>query len=136
MQAEFIHRVKKLAVGVTLTCMATAAAAQSYPGHPIRMVVGFPPGGAVDSVARLIADAMGKELGQTIVVENRSGAAGSIGAAAVAQAEPDGYTILMGNTGSLTINPYLYPDQTVDTMNSFEPVALVSTAPLAIVARP
>src|SRR5690606_8896033 len=83
-----------------------------------------------------IADDMGKELGQTIVVENRSGAAGSIGAAAVAQAEPDGYTILMGNTGSLTINPYLYPDQTVDTMNSFEPVALVSTAPLAIVARP
>jgi len=129
------HFLRSVLAAALFATTATVAA-QTFPERPIRMVVGFPPGGGVDLAARIVAEGMSKALGQTIVVENRSGAAGGIGAAAVAQAAPDGYTILMGNTGSLTINKFLYSDQTVDTMRDFEPVALVSTAPLAIVAHP
>jgi tripartite-type tricarboxylate transporter receptor subunit TctC len=100
------------------------------------MIVGFPPGGGVDITARLLAAAMTKELGQSIVVENRSGAAGNIATEYVAKAPADGYTLLMGNTGSLTINPALYPHISYDTLRDFAPVALVSTAPLAMVVHP
>ena len=134
MTFKLTTRIVRLALASTLVCAATAHA-QTYPSAPIRMVVGFPPGGGVDQAARLIASGMSKVLGQTIVIENRAGAGGSIGAVAVAKSPPDGYTILMGNTGSLTINPFLTPGQSVKTMNDFEPVALVSTAPLAIVAK-
>jgi len=125
----------RLALATALVATAANSAAQTYPTGPIRMVVGFPPGGGVDLAARLIATGMSKVLGQTIVIENRAGAGGSIGALAVAKAQPDGYTILMGNTGSLTINPFVTPGQSVRTLNDFEPVALVSSSPLAIVAK-
>lgn len=131
---DLISRLR-FAFGAALVVGFTTAAAQSYPTGPIRMIVGFPAGGGVDLSARLIAAGMSKELGQTIVIENRPGAGGSIGAMAVAKAQPDGYTILMGNTGSLTINPFLSPGQSVRVLNDFEPVGLVSTAPLAIVAK-
>jgi tripartite-type tricarboxylate transporter receptor subunit TctC len=110
--------------------------AQGYPDRPIRMIVGFPPGGGVDMVARLMASGMTKVLNQSIVVENRSGAAGSIATEYVAKAPADGYTILMGNTGSLAINPSLYPNSAYDTLRDFRPVALVSTSPLALVVHP
>lgn len=136
MNFRFSPRSLRFVLGTALIATVTGVMAQSYPERPIRMIVGFPPGGGVDLTARIMAESMSKALGQSIVVENRSGAGGSIGAAAVARSEPDGYTILMGNTGSLTINQFLQPDASVDTKKDFEPIALVSTAPLAIVAHP
>jgi tripartite-type tricarboxylate transporter receptor subunit TctC len=130
-----LRLVRGILVAVAL-CGGAAAAAQDYPNRPIRMLVGFPPGGGVDITARLMAAGMTKVLGQSIVVENRSGAAGNIATEYVAKAPPDGYTILMGNTGSLAINPALYPNIGYDTLRDFAPVALVSTAPLALVVHP
>lgn len=127
--------IVRLALATAVLATAASASAQTYPTGPIRMVVGFPPGGGVDLAARLIATGMSKVLGQTIVIENRAGAGGSIAAVAVSKAQPDGYTILMGNTGSLTINPFVTPGQSVRTLNDFEPVGLVSSSPLAIVAK-
>ncbi len=134
---NFKHAFTKvqLALGLTLlTCSATTFA-QTYPSNSIRMLVGFPAGGGADLSARLIASGMSKLLGQTIIVENRPGAGGSIAAVAVSKAQPDGYTILLGNTGSLTINPFMTPGQSVQPLRDLEPVALVSTSPLAIVAK-
>ncbi|WP_094855050.1 Bug family tripartite tricarboxylate transporter substrate binding protein [Bordetella genomosp. 10] len=124
------------ALAVVALCCASAAAAQTYPDRPIRMIVGFPPGGGVDLVARLMAAGMTKVLKQSIVVENRSGAAGNIATEYVAKAPADGYTILMGNTGSLAINPSLYPNSAYDTLRDFRPVVLASTSPLALVVHP
>lgn len=112
------------------------AVAQDYPAKPIRLVVGFPPGGGVDIAARLIGAEMQKTLGQPIVIENRPGAGGGIGAESVAKANADGYTLLMGNTGSLTINPSLYPKLGYDTQRDFAAVGLVSTSPLVVAVNP
>jgi tripartite-type tricarboxylate transporter receptor subunit TctC len=136
MPCRFSLHLLRAAVGVLALACAAGAHAQDYPNHSIRMIVGFPPGGGVDITARLMAAAMTKELGQSIVVENRSGAAGNIATEYVAKAPADGYTLLMGNTGSLTINPALYPHLSFDTLRDFAPVALVSTAPLAMVVHP
>lgn len=105
------------------------AFAASFPDKPIRMVVGFPPGGGVDTFARLFAAEMEKDLGQTIVIDNKAGAGGAIGADHVARAAPDGYTILMGNTGSLAINPNLHKSIQY-TIKDFAPVGLAASSPL------
>jgi tripartite-type tricarboxylate transporter receptor subunit TctC len=116
--------------------VVSPAAAQGYPERPIRMLVGFPPGGGVDIAARLMAVEMQKTLGQPITVENRSGAAGNIATDAAAKAAPDGYTLLMGNTGSLSINPALYPKLAFDVQRDLAPVGLVSTSPLVVLVHP
>ena len=110
--------------------------AQEYPAKPIRMLVGFPPGGGVDIVARLMAAEMQKTLGQAVTVENRAGAAGNIATDTAAKAPPDGYTILMGNTGSLAINPALYSKLSFSVLKDLAPVALVSTSPLVVLVGP
>lgn len=134
---NFKHAFTKVqfALGLILLTCSSTAFAQTYPSNSIRMLVGFPAGGGADLSARLIASGMSKLLGQTIIVENRPGAGGSIAAIAVSKAQPDGYTILLGNTGSLTINPFMTPGQSVQPLRDLEPVALVSTSPLAIVAK-
>lgn len=115
---------------------ASAAQAQpSYPARPIRMLVGFPAGGGVDIVARLMADEMQKSLGQPITVDNRAGAAANIATEAAARSAADGYTLLMGNTGSLAINPALYPKLAFDVQKDFVPVAWVSTSPLLVLVH-
>lgn len=126
------------AISLAMACAAGAPAfaAQAFPDRPIRLVVGFPPGGGVDIAARLLASELGKHLKQNIVVENRTGAAGAIGAELVARAEPDGYTLLLGNTGSITINPALYPKLPYDSRKDFTPVGLVSQSPLLILVNP
>ncbi|MDB5773582.1 MAG: hypothetical protein JWM42_3956 [Burkholderia sp.] len=125
-----------LALALAASVCTGTAAAQEYPAKPIRLVVGFPPGGGVDIAARLIAAEMQKTLGHTVMIENRSGAHGGIGAELVAKSAPDGYTLLMGNTGSLAINPALYPKLSYDAKRDFAAVALVSTTPLVVLVNP
>ncbi|MBR1125243.1 tripartite tricarboxylate transporter substrate binding protein [Bradyrhizobium lablabi] len=113
--------------------MTTAASAQSYPSRPIRLVVGFPPGGINDLVARIIGQSVSDSLGQPIVVENRPGAGGTIGAAAVAKADPDGYTLLLASVSNLAMAPSQYKNLPYDPNKDFAPVALVAASPNILV---
>ncbi|ARP81196.1 hypothetical protein CAL12_10320 [Bordetella genomosp. 8] len=129
------NRLQTLLAGAACIMGAMAPAlAQAYPDHPITLVVGFPPGGGVDLVARPLAERLSKQLGQPVIVENRGGAAGNIAMDYVARARPDGYTLMIGNLGMLSANPLLYPNLNFDVAKSFAPVArLVVTPLLAIV---
>jgi tripartite-type tricarboxylate transporter receptor subunit TctC len=115
---------------------ATGAAARSYPDKPIRMVVPFAPGGATDIFARLVAQKLSESLGQQVVVENKPGAGGNLGADAVAEAAPDGHTIVMGTVGTHAINGSLYASMPYDAQKDFEPVALVAAVPNVMVVNP
>ena len=125
----------------TLLCAGTAAllaaprlaAAASWPDRPLKLVVAYPPGGAVDIAARLIADGLGARLGQSVVVENRPGGGGTIGTAAVAHAEADGYTLGASAVNSLAINQFLYRDLPYDPEKDLVPVSLGWEAPLVVV---
>src|SRR5581483_10266508 len=110
-----------LCSGLTL-CALAPAHAQAYPNRPIKVVVPFPPGGPTDGMARIISERLGAVLGQPIVVENRGGAGGGIGAKFVADAAPDGYTILMTPSGSLTTGPIVSPDLGYDPVKAFAPI--------------
>ncbi len=110
--------------------------AQDYPTKPVRMIVPFAPGGASDVVARIISPGLTKELGQTIIVDNRSGASGNIGVAAAAQAPADGYTILLGNIGTMAINPGLFPKFNVSPVRDFVAVTMVVDVPTALAVHP
>jgi len=112
---------------------ALPAAAQNWPTKPVRFIVPFPPGGSVDPLARLVAVKLTEQFGQQFIVENKPGAAGSIGAAFVAKSPPDGYTFLFV-FDTQAVNPYLIPNLPFDTVKDLAPVMLVGTAPMAIVA--
>src|SRR3954447_8018834 len=105
----------------------------AYPDKPIRLIVPFAAGGNADLVARLVAEGMSPTLGQTIVVESRAGAGGSLGAAAVATSPPDGYTLLTGSNGPLTVNPFVQAKLNYDPLKDFVAVGLANLAPHAIV---
>src|SRR6185436_7043206 len=113
-----------------------AAAQGAYPNHQITIVVGFSAGGSTDIVARLIAEEMRRTWGQPVVVDNRPGAGGNIGAAIVAKAKPDGYTLLMGSVGPLAINASLYPKMPYDNLKDFTPICLVVHVPNMLVVNP
>ena len=115
--------------------MAGPAAAQTYPSRPITVVVPFPAGGPSDVVARIVAEQMGKVLGQTMVIENVGGAGGTIGSARVASAAPDGYTLLAGSMGSHVSAPVLTPNVKYNSLRDFEPIGFTAHAPAVIVAR-
>src|SRR5882672_6382925 len=115
---------------------ATPAGAQSYPDKPIKMIVPFPPGGPIDTMARLTAQDLGTRLGQQVIVENRPGAGSTIGFKAAASADPDGYTLLFGSSGSLGVAPALYPSLDVDPMKHFTAVATTSLLPHVMVVGP
>ena len=128
-----------------LLCAGTAmigldsahAQAQAYPNRPIRMIVPFPAGGPTDTMARIVSDRLGAVLGQSVVVENRGGGAGgSIGAKAVASADPDGYTILITPGGSLTTGPAVHKNIGYDPAKAFTPVGLLMTSPLVMAVHP
>jgi tripartite-type tricarboxylate transporter receptor subunit TctC len=122
-------------LGAAAAALATPALAQApFPTRPITMVIPFAAGGPTDTVGRLIAQSMGAELGQTVVVENVAGAGGSLGAQRVAQARPDGYTILLHHIGMSTI-PTLYRRLAYDPVNGFETLGLVTEVPMTLVAR-
>jgi tripartite-type tricarboxylate transporter receptor subunit TctC len=123
------------AAALVLTASVAARAQSDYPTRTITVVVPFAAGGPTDTVTRLVAEAMGRDLGQQIIVENVGGAGGTLGAARVAKAEPDGYTLLLHHIGMAT-SATLYRRLPYDTLNSFDYVGLVTEVPMTIVARP
>lgn len=132
------NRLKSLA-GIAALALGLSfgpAAAQTYPDRPIRLVVPFAAGGSTDIVARIIAAKMSEILKQQIVVENRAGAGGNAGAAAVARAAPDGYTVLMGTVATHAINPVLYTKMPYDPVKDFAPVSLLVNVPNVVVVHP
>lgn len=129
--------LRQLATAV-LVCVPLLAAAQAddFPGKPIRIVVPFPPGGATDAAARLVATKMSEKWGQPVVVDNRAGAGGNVGSDLVAKSAPDGYTLVMGVTGSHAINTSLYSKMPYDPVADFVPISQVAVVPNVLVVHP
>lgn len=125
---------RHLCLAAALCALPLAALAQAWPARPITMVVPFPPGGPTDIVARLLAQQMSQELGQSIVIDNKPGANGNIGNAAVAKSPADGYTLLY-NTSSIALSPALYKKLSYDVNKELAPVALAAVVPLALVVH-
>ena len=127
-----------LAITLALTCAAGALLAQvGYPDRPIKLLVGFGAGGGTDIVARLLAPEMSNSLGQSVVVENRTGASGMIAAADVAKSPPDGYTLMLGTQTTFAVAPILYRQTvTLDPAKDFAAVTLTGASPLVLVANP
>ncbi|HAL37824.1 MAG TPA: hypothetical protein DCP03_06770 [Polaromonas sp.] len=115
---------------------APGAMSQSYPDKPIHLVVGFPPGGINDIVARIVAQKLGDRVGKPVIVENRAGAGGTLGADYVAKAKPDGYTLLLGSVSNIAMAPSQYKSLPYDPPKDFEPVALVASSPNILVVNP
>lgn len=124
-----------LAAGLALAPFASAQAAD-FPSQPLRFVVPYPPGGPLDIMARLLAEKAREPLGQPVVVENRAGAGGNIGAASVAKATPDGYTLVMGAVATHAINPWLFTNMPYDAVKDFAPITLVASVPNVLVINP
>lgn len=118
-----------------IAAFTAAAWAQDYAAKPIRLIVPFPPSGGTDNLARFVAQKMGENNKWTVVVENKPGAGGNIGVDAAAKSRPDGYTLVMGQTSNLAINPTLYKSLPYDPLKDLAPIALVGEAPVAIVVR-
>ena len=112
----------------------SGAHAQTFPSRPIRLIVPFPPGGVTDPVARMVGEKAGQSIGQTIIVDNRPGGAGIIGAQIARQAAPDGYTLFMGHSGTHAVNPHLYASLPYDPVRDFQPITLMmSTSHVLVV---
>jgi len=118
-------------LSVTLSVLAGTAFADTYPSRPIRMIVPFPPGGTLDTVARLLAQKLSEQMGQQLIVDNRAGGNGLIGADAVSKSAPDGYTLLF-TASTFTISPMTMKSPPFDVVKDFSPVSLVAKAPLAV----
>ena len=122
--------------GMALIACSQAAYAQAWPTKPIRMICAYAPGGSIDLTGRPVAAALTEMFGQQVVYENRAGANGNLGAAAVAKAAPDGYTILIASVSQLTINPSLYADMQFNVLKDFAPITLIANTPTALVLHP
>src|SRR5436190_9554216 len=132
-----LHRRRLLRLAVcsaTLPVVTRIARAQSYPTRPITIVAPYSAGGPTDTIARIMAEGMRASLGQTIIVENTTGAAGTIGVGRVARAAPDGYTIGIGHWGTHVVNAAIYPLQ-YDVLNDFEPISLIADNPQVLVTK-
>jgi tripartite-type tricarboxylate transporter receptor subunit TctC len=116
--------------------VAPASAASDYPARPITLIVPYPPGGGVDAMARVVALKLSDALKQQVVVENRGGGGGTLGTKMVSRAAPDGYTLLLGHTGTISINPSLYVNLAIDPEKDFTPIGLVASMPVALLAHP
>ena len=130
------HAAVVAAASLTTPWIAPAARAQTWPTQPVKLVVTFPPGGASDIVARLMGPPLAERIGQSVVVDNRPGGAATIGAAAVARAQPDGYTLLMSNSAPLSISPALMEKPLYDPISSFRHLVYVGDVPTVLVVHP
>lgn len=133
-RAIVMASVTASAVAFALSGTSAFAQSESYPGKPIKWIVPFPPGGAMDTIARTLGEQMGQKLGQPLVIENRAGAGGNIGAEGVARAAPDGYTMLIVANG-MAVNKFLYGRLGYDPVKSFAPVSLVAVVPNVLVTN-
>jgi tripartite-type tricarboxylate transporter receptor subunit TctC len=127
---------RRMLLGALTLAGIRPVAAQEFPNRPITLIVPFPPGGSTSIVGRIVADKLADVLGQQIVVDNRGGAGGSIGTRAVAKSAPDGYTIVLGYTGTLAIGPTLYPNVGYDPRKDFAAIGRIGTAPNTLVVHP
>jgi tripartite-type tricarboxylate transporter receptor subunit TctC len=127
---------KRFLALAALAVLSIPASAQDYPSRPITLVVPFPPGGSTTIVARSVTDKLAEILGQQIIIDNRSGAGGTIGTRSVAKADPDGYTLALGYTGTLAIGPNLYANVGYDPRKDFAPIGRIGTAPNTMVVHP
>jgi tripartite-type tricarboxylate transporter receptor subunit TctC len=126
--------VRMLACGA-LMAVGTAGMAQTFT-HPLTIVVPFPPGGTTDILARAVAEGMGRELKQTVIVDNRPGAGGNVGTEVVARAKPDGYTLMVTTAGPLSINQHLYKKLPFDPVKDLAPISMLASVPIMLVANP
>ena len=140
MNAHRFRRMSESLIAVLVVASAasaaTPAAAQTYPTHPVTIVVPFAAGGGNDIMARLIAQHMGRALGQQLVIENRAGAGGTLGARAVAKAAPDGYTLMVGHSGVFGVAPALYADPGYEPQRDFAPIGLIASYQQVLVVHP
>ena len=129
--------MRVITIAMTLAAgFVISAHAQNYPDRPIRLIAPFPAGGLADVLARSVGDEISKTLGQPVIIENRAGAGGTVGADAVAKAAPDGYTLLMSSAGILTANPFLYTTMPFDAATAFIPISNVADMPMMVVVNP
>jgi tripartite-type tricarboxylate transporter receptor subunit TctC len=132
-----LHRACFVALAVLFSvCVDAGAQAQNYPDRPIHLIAPFPAGGLADVLARAVADEIPKALGQPVIVENRAGAGGNVGADVVAKSAPDGYMLLMTSAGILTANQFLYAKMPFDAEKAFVPVSNVADMPMMVVVNP
>jgi tripartite-type tricarboxylate transporter receptor subunit TctC len=122
-------------LAAALACVASGAGAQSYPAKQIRIVIGFPAGGPIDIVARMMSPKLGEAMGQSVIIDNRGGAGGTIGVDNVAKSVPDGYALIMTST-SLAIYPHVYPKLPFDLFRDFAPISVVSNTPELLTIHP
>ncbi len=129
-------RTAKFLALVALCAAAAGACAQAYPSKPIRMVVGFPPGGGNDIIARMVGSKMQEAWGEPVLIDNKPGANSIIAAEYVAKSAPDGYTLLVNATGGMSVNPVLYTKLPYDPLKDFVPISMVGIFPLVLVVHP
>ncbi|KAA0910424.1 tripartite tricarboxylate transporter substrate binding protein [Pusillimonas sp. ANT_WB101] len=131
--------LQKIVAGAAFAAIGFApmlATAADYPNQPVRLIVGFSPGSTIDTVARIIGEGLTKRMGTTFLVDNKTGANGMIAARSVAQAKPDGYTLLVSNSSSITVNPLLYADLQYHPLKDFEPITTVISVPFVLAMNP
>jgi tripartite-type tricarboxylate transporter receptor subunit TctC len=128
--------LSRLIAGLALAALAAAAGAQNYPQRPVRVILGVPAGGTPDVLARTVIPAMSELLGQPLVVDNRGGAGGRIGAELTAQAAPDGYTLFMTSPGALVIAPHITQGLPYDALRDFAPISMIATGPFLLLVHP
>src|SRR5436190_1944845 len=139
MEASVKRSIHTLAVAISIGAAGAGSPAQTappWPTKPIRMIVTFPPGGSSDATVRIVAPKLGERLGQQVVVDNRPGAGGNIGLAALAKSDPDGYTLAVGAAGGLAANAALYPKMPFDAQKDFVPISLLAHIPFVLVVPP
>lgn len=129
--------MKSFVAGIGIALVWTSACmAQTYPSKPVRFISPYAPGGGTDTMARVLAQKLSENLGRQVIVENRPGGGGIVGTEAVAKAPPDGYTILLGSKGPLTVNPALYAKLPYDTLRDLAPISLISIVPAVLAVHP
>ena len=125
-----------LALALVMSALSVSARAQDYPSRTVTLVVPYPPGGGVDVLARVVAEKLSGLIGQQVIVDNRVGGSGIVGTRAFIRSAPDGYTLFLGHTGSISINPTLYANANFDPRKDFAPIGMVASMPVALLAHP